>query len=70
MKNIKKLAIHKVTLRDLDEPLMRGIAGGVLTDATCPAQSCKVCPTDTAKVGECCSVKRDSADAIVRSISY
>jgi hypothetical protein len=56
MKKFKKLAIKKVTLRDLDEPLMQGMAGGALTDATCPAQTCKVCPTDTAKVGVCCAV--------------
>jgi hypothetical protein len=59
MKKFNKLAIKKVTLRDLDEPLMQGMAGGAVTDAgaTCPAQSCKICPTDTAKVGVCCSVE-------------
>jgi hypothetical protein len=56
VKKLKKLAIKKVTLRNLDDTLMQGLAGGALTDGTCPAQSCKVCVTDTAKVGECCAV--------------
>ena len=55
MKKFKKLEIKKVTLRDLDEPTMKEIAGAVPTNATCPVQSCKVCITDTAKVGMCCS---------------
>jgi hypothetical protein len=55
MKKFKKLEIKKVTLRDLDEPAMKEIAGAVPTNvATCP-QSCKVCVTETAKVGMCCS---------------
>jgi hypothetical protein len=61
MKKFNKLAIKKVTLRDLDEPLMQGMAGGAVTaaGATCPVPSCKVaCVTDTAvKGGECCSDK-------------
>ena len=57
MKKLRKLGIKKVTLRDLDEPIMHGMAGGVLTSATCPVQSCKVCVTDTAKVGECCALR-------------
>jgi hypothetical protein len=58
MKKPKKLEIKKVTLRNLDEPITEWMAGGALTTApTCP-QTCKVCPTDTAKVGECCAIKR------------
>ncbi|MFZ0773752.1 MAG: hypothetical protein WCA49_05190 [Candidatus Sulfotelmatobacter sp.] len=59
MKKLKKLEIKKVTLRDLDEPTMQEMAGGVLTNAgTCPVNTCKVCPTDTAKVGECCAIRK------------
>jgi hypothetical protein len=41
MKKLKKLAIKKVTLLDLDEPTMHGIAGGITV--TCPANTCKTC---------------------------
>ncbi len=58
MKKLKKLQIKKVTLRDLDEPIMQGMAGGVLTAGkTCPLNSCKAC-TGTCSGppgGECCA---------------
>ena len=51
MKKLKKLQLKKVTLRDLDEPTMQGMAGGGKTSAhTCPAScggTCGTCP------GEC-----------------
>ncbi len=44
MKKLKKLQLKKVTLRDLDEPTMQGIAGGARTSApTCPATCANTC---------------------------
>ena len=45
MKKLKKLAIKKVTLKDLDEKSMEGIAGGTLKICTAqtfcgPASAC------------------------------
>ena len=40
MKQSEKLAIKKVTLRDLDEPTLPGMAGGT-SDVTChPKATC------------------------------
>jgi natural product precursor len=48
VKKLKKLQIKKVTLRDLDEPTMLGMAGGGQTVAnTCPVtchSTCATCP--------------------------
>ena len=45
MKKLKKLHLKKITLRDLDEPTMQGMAGGAHTAArTCPV-SCSPGPT-------------------------
>jgi natural product precursor len=63
MKKLKKLTIKKVTLRDLDEQTLQGIAGGLTDTPTCPGpnETCKTCAlpctqtaTNTAKVGQCC----------------
>ncbi len=41
MKKLKKLQLKKVTLRDLDEPTMQGMAGGNNTSArTCATCNC------------------------------
>ena len=54
MKKLKKLHLKKVTLRDLDEPTMQGIAGGAHTSAhTCPATCASTCPATCA--GQTCS---------------
>ena len=53
MKKLKKLHLKKVTLRDLDEPTMQGMAGGQdgkhhTSAHTCPAtcaHTCATCPT-------------------------
>ena len=49
MKKLKKLQLKKVTLRDLDEPAMQGMAGAGHTSAptcaaTCAATCIKTCP--------------------------
>jgi natural product precursor len=52
VKKVKKLQLKKVTLRDLDEPTMQGMAGGGNTVAhtcpnTCPVtchSTCATCP--------------------------
>ncbi|MFZ0773749.1 MAG: hypothetical protein WCA49_05205 [Candidatus Sulfotelmatobacter sp.] len=54
MKKTRKLEIKKVTLRDLDEPTMQGMAGGIVSlIGTC--QTCKTCYTDC---GTTCSVAK------------
>ena len=55
---MKKLRINKVTLRDLDEPTLQGMAGGAYTqgltcNGTCPADTCKACLTQAPKL-TCC----------------
>ena len=50
MKKLKKLHLKKITLRDLDEPTMQGMAGGGNTSAhTCPATCAgqNTCPAVT-----------------------
>ena len=43
MKKLKKLHLKKITLQDLDEPTMQGMAGGNNTSThTCPA-TCNTC---------------------------
>jgi natural product precursor len=39
MKKLKKLKIKKVTLRDLDETSMQGVAGGISVNTNCPRGS-------------------------------
>ncbi len=51
MKKRTKLAIKKVTLRNLDEPTLDAMAGGG-TKATCKA----TCP-HTCQPNDCCSAK-------------
>ncbi len=58
MKKLKKLQLKKVTLRDLDEPTMQGMAGGGQTLAqTCPATcalTCRgTCPATCGVRGTC-----------------
>jgi natural product precursor len=36
VKKLKKLQLKKVTLRDLDEPTLQGMAGGATAAHTCP----------------------------------
>ncbi len=48
MKKLKKLHLKKVTLRDLDEPTMQGMAGGQdnkhhTSAHTCPATCANTC---------------------------
>jgi len=52
MKKLNKLAIKKTTLRDLDEPTLRAMAGGVAkpTLGACPSGAC---PYSTATF--CCT---------------
>ena len=55
MKKLKKLHIKKVTLRDLDEPAMQGMAGGQdnkhhTSAPTCPA-TCVTCACTHVKCG-------------------
>lgn len=51
MKKPKKLAVHKVTVLDLDEPTMQGIAAGAgVTLDGCPSGAC---PFSTATF--CCT---------------
>jgi hypothetical protein len=50
VKKLKKLAIRKITLQDLDEPLLYGVAGGatltcVTNCVTCRGSDCSVCAT-------------------------
>ncbi|MFZ0770175.1 MAG: hypothetical protein WCA49_05645 [Candidatus Sulfotelmatobacter sp.] len=46
MKKLKKLAIKKVTLQNLDEPTLDDMAGGLLTaTCLCPTKVTCVCPT-------------------------
>jgi hypothetical protein len=52
MKKLKKLAIKKVTLRDLDEPSLDAVAGaitGTCIITICYGQSCPNCPQMAAK---------------------
>jgi natural product precursor len=57
VKKLKKLQLKKVTLRDLDEPTMQGVAGGAHTSAgTCPPASCAVtCPGECGYTHALCS---------------
>ena len=56
---MKKLTIKKVTLRDLDDPTMQGMAGGVppMTVRSTCATNCK-CPTQ-APARTCCEGECD-----------
>jgi hypothetical protein len=45
VKNIKKLQIKKVTLRNLDEPALNAMAGGIT--GTCLETLCIACATVT-----------------------
>jgi hypothetical protein len=62
MKKLKRLAIKKVTLRDLDDPALDAIAGGTTGDtcnfpATCECytriRTCKTCNTNVSCDGTC-----------------
>jgi natural product precursor len=43
VKKLKKLHLKKVTLRDLDEPTMQGVAGGATSAHTCPHTCANTC---------------------------
>jgi natural product precursor len=62
MKKLRKLEIKKVTLQNLDEPLLNRVAGGNTTPTcvkscggTCFSCNDSCGGTCTAKVGQCCS---------------
>jgi len=63
MKKSKKLALKKVTLRDLDEPTLHGMVGGATStcagDKTCPVKTCVTCEScATCHAGAtCCEAK-------------
>ena len=40
MKKLKKLAVKKITLQDLDEPIMEAMAGGNTGRLTCVTYDC------------------------------
>jgi hypothetical protein len=57
MKKLKKLAIKKVTLKNLDEPVLNSIAGGATQ--TCKATVCafswlETCPRNNTCRGPMC----------------
>ena len=44
MKKIKKLVLKKVTLRDLDEPTLHGVAGASANNTECRYTCATSCP--------------------------
>jgi len=59
MKKLKKLEIKKVTLRDLDDQTMQGVAAGATTPVTArggtPIKSCKIQCGTGCNHGVCCN---------------
>jgi len=52
MKKLKKLGINKVTLRNLDQPSLDGVAAGCCV--TEPNTRCHTCAGNTCVVGRTC----------------
>ena len=45
MKKLRKLTIKKITLRDLDQPSLDRVIGGVKTETVCNQTECGTCNT-------------------------